>query len=1486
MRTVTSSGFVIFCLALGVTTKLRRAFTGLAAPATAELATRTEAGPEEGYEEILNRMLPAVDAGQVSSYLLMNVDVPLDAASTSDADERELLEAASSDLYWDRVIARGHLHSHPPNPMSHQGNDTKWGASQIYRRSAYAVDTHSSTLCPGPHTPSSEAPYGSLNRTAFENITPPVRTDWEPPTSSPVSSFPARSLSVSSLFPPPCSPSRYGAIGNHSMSSPDPLQLVSPATRLAGADDHHFPSTGHDAGFHMAAGLVRQDLCSNPGPSASPSSSRHLFCGFSLQPSGSRRHLSSPDPSTAPAPPTTEVNHDQISALEANASPAGGRYSMRTRQPRQLKPYAFDRMEYTHQLKHHPDAIVKFRGHRIPAESSSSSPSCSAEGDTDGAPENVSGERPSKDVRFPPHAKQKKRPRTNTHHPSAPPPAPPRVSGVQLSRGSLSPNGRSRGSSATVDRAVAVSIPDLGIDDNLEEAAAWYPDAFNDLSSALGSDDAVPLRTVQNDLRVNDTLPPQIKRRRRAPRRLPRLSPLTSPVSHSSGRSFPLSKPALLGAISLDTSSDTSSSASESTRSSDDVTLLSEESALVLVDDHAAFLAPKQECSLSQTFPKRRLRPSAYPVITDFFVRGDRGNQKRRRKHGIAPPEKHGRSKHASGNVRVKDRRNSKARVRRRPGRPQQPADLSVFTVAGGRVLSGWQRRNAVTIDTEDLAFRKALEPLAHRPRPPPIRPPSEMHHLRRLPRQILQSPVRPIASSSMSKGVDLVPSKETRRRIVVDFEIPFLSSGKVYTASSYLGKGWLYELLSIVSGTPLSHPPPAVEVDGHRLSPVSSALDYTVFLPYACDSFAKVLNDPLAMSHEEFTSWSSNMHAVCSLVSWILASPVGNHSHLIRTASLEYTGSLIARIDTVLEDSDDRAKSLCSSILFLYWFAVELLVRACVGASGSEEDLSTAISARVAGIVDRLLQVGLHATVSHVVANHELLDDFSSYPCAAELWICVVHLGTVRASGAGNFPSVVEILQQSLLATESVAQGGLHASEEIWCTLFGLSALSQFSAHGVSTSSARMGASWELVLLALDYIRLVVEPQTESDLSARSLRRRDAYIRLVVSRCLILHQRWCWRLDDDASATLFRRLVEVFKSRKFADLRGEVAGFAAFVQENDARLLAEHSNTDSAFTILLKLIYASAEQMRPALSEDEYLSRTKKLLSLVTPVGSVQLGTPRWPYDERLSMLYNRFSSLALAIRILPSAENVLYRVSLARRYVDFRGSAAPTRSVCIRAAAHLALQALDMALPVGPALEWTSEIAQILMTEFRAVAVPPADDDARGRRSESVQCIQLVLSGLLDMSRAISASAGCLFPVLAEVELGAIPTIQVLVQGIVDAHLDLALSLQEEAPPHEQHEQQQQRHPVPQPTTKNQEESQDEYGQFDLNWDDPMVLAALDDAAAPAPPTTMQYTYQSIVEHIKSAAASPVVFEAIISAFQNQRRQRQGLTAGGSVP
>ena len=217
----------------------------------------------------------------------------------------------------------------------------------------------------------------------------------------------------------------------------------------------------------------------------------------------------SPDPFTVPDNQPLHVDPNEALDIENDLGAAGGRYSMRTRQPRQLKPYAFDRLAYKHQLKHHPDAIVKLVGRRSPVESSS----CSGEGDTDGAAENSGGEHPSGEARTRLHIKGKKRHRAGGGHPSTPPPvARRRTPAVQLPSGSPLDR-RFTGPHAITNPALVASIPDIDGGDSPVEAVAWYPDAFNDLSSGLGGDD-MPPSTSQDDLGGNSTPPPRVKRRR------------------------------------------------------------------------------------------------------------------------------------------------------------------------------------------------------------------------------------------------------------------------------------------------------------------------------------------------------------------------------------------------------------------------------------------------------------------------------------------------------------------------------------------------------------------------------------------------------------------------------------------------------------------------------------------------------------------------------------------------------------------------------------------------------------------------------------------------------------------------------------------------------------------------------------------------------------------------------------------------------------
>ena len=354
----------------------------------------------------------------------------------------------------------------------------------MYHRSTTV--TRDVLLHPTSQSPSS-SPATHVSLGAIENSTTPGWSGRGPPTSSPVSPPIPTSPSVSSLRNRP----NFLRRSLEFVPSPDPLQLISPSRQHdeehgTSPSDHEMldpTSSSNGEGRHRDA----MPRSSSPPP-ISP-----------MQPSPSA------DPFVVPAPASTEANREEAYLDDGDANAAGGRYSMRTRQPRQLKPYAFDRLEYKHQLKHHPDAIVRFAGLRNPVQSSPSpTPSNAGESGSDGAAGNSASERPSDHV---PHTNGKKRRRTGANQ------APTTHQETSRVRPPTTPLGRVRRMSTSPVVDVFPRAPSSPVDDVADAPMPWYPDAFNDMSSELGSEEE-PLSVVQQPLRASQTPPPRAKRRR------------------------------------------------------------------------------------------------------------------------------------------------------------------------------------------------------------------------------------------------------------------------------------------------------------------------------------------------------------------------------------------------------------------------------------------------------------------------------------------------------------------------------------------------------------------------------------------------------------------------------------------------------------------------------------------------------------------------------------------------------------------------------------------------------------------------------------------------------------------------------------------------------------------------------------------------------------------------------------------------------------
>ncbi|KAH9936512.1 uncharacterized protein B0H18DRAFT_1164925 [Fomitopsis serialis] len=121
---------------------------------------------------------------------------------------------------------------------------------------------------------------------------------------------------------------------------------------------------------------------------------------------------------------------------------------------------------------------------------------------------------------------------------------------------------------------------------------------------------------------------------------------------------------------------------------------------------------------------------------------------------------------------------------------------------------------------------------------------------------------------------------------------------------------------------------------------------------------------------------------------------------------------------------------------------------------------------------------------------------------------------------------------------------------------------------------------------------------------------------------------------------------MEIFKSRNFANLSDETPELPSFLRHSDISLLFENKLSDTAYTLLLKLVVKAAGDTRPRNDGDHGTvgpsPKVKKLLSLCIPRGSVPFTKGKPPTSQHLSMLYNRFSAVAVAFYLEPSMGNI----------------------------------------------------------------------------------------------------------------------------------------------------------------------------------------------------------------------------------------------------
>ncbi|KAK2465640.1 hypothetical protein APHAL10511_002184 [Amanita phalloides] len=560
---------------------------------------------------------------------------------------------------------------------------------------------------------------------------------------------------------------------------------------------------------------------------------------------------------------------------------------------------------------------------------------------------------------------------------------------------------------------------------------------------------------------------------------------------------------------------------------------------------------------------------------------------------------------------------------------------------------------------------------------------------------------------------------------------MPLLPPGITFGDQTYVGKRRLEQLISTFSSTMQIPEPTPCDLRGYNLRSDMTLDDFSRTLHRIREDIVEFSTGlPEVDQVERLHEWDIVSRAVFRLLSWFRASGDDQQRGQLQRIVERNASAIVDHI----RELDLTSKSLDSAILQLDWFTVELLARAGCKASlsGSDTATSNVFHKTLALLVDHLIDLDVLSSVKAVMHGNPTSSNLAQE--SAELWVCLIHLlgaYTAHATEGGIKPLWSLVLTNLQKRDE---QSNLKASEKVWETIYCLNALSQFSVYGMTTSQPRLPAAWPLVVFALKKIRLAANATTDKNLSEASLIQRDKYIGVIALRCFHLFDKWKWQLDD--ASEVFNELGETFRSRKFANLRHEKPDYPLFMLRNDWSLLSQGAKKDSAFALFLKLIVKAGKSD----SSSELSPKFKKLLSLAIPVGSLPFTKATPPSKDDLSMLFNRFSAVAIGIYLDRASYKT--RVSHVRTYVAFAGADTTTRMAVIRGMMNLANLIRKIELPLGAMAEWISDISLALADELRSIPTLPNESKINGanqeQQPESVAwchlhiCVQMLLSSI----------------------------------------------------------------------------------------------------------------------------------------------------------
>jgi hypothetical protein len=616
----------------------------------------------------------------------------------------------------------------------------------------------------------------------------------------------------------------------------------------------------------------------------------------------------------------------------------------------------------------------------------------------------------------------------------------------------------------------------------------------------------------------------------------------------------------------------------------------------------------------------------------------------------------------------------------------------------GSRIIG--QRSKTVSINVADRSFHRALAPIKshkrqHAPNVPkpyikPNRPASaEVSTSRRLlPRGTRPAPAGVETDETREDSHDDEPLDAEEQAVLVDFGIS-VRSKITFGPDTYTGRGSLGELVNPAAGT--KH---AVFCSAHGfdLGPNVTTPQFLAVIGRIFDAlieFAVAL--PQADTEEQAQDWTRLLHATCRLVTALL--DTDEESQTLK----DRLETEIFRLTSKMREAALTADSIDWTTFTICWFGVELAIRSgfrLPSSSASRLRGTNVLQEACSILIDHLLEYGLERGMAPLINFKAGTDGSTTAHRALEMWVGVWHvMDKYRNPTSTSVNPLWRMVQTALTGRLSPTTSAFEASETAWRAIITLSSISQYKPPGVPDTPC-CPACWDVVLFALERIRFEASAEVDETVSDSGLDAHDQYIRIVAERCCLLWSRWHWPLND--AFDVLNRLAVIFRSRQFANLRHEKAEFPDFLRVNDWTLLSRRIHTESTFELALKLVYQTLLVNT---------SKVKKLLSLATPVGSLPWSKAHPPSIGDLSMLFNRFSIIAIAIHIEPRQH--ARWIQLARGYVKFGDVDATTRNAHIRGLMYLSVVMVQRSIPLDEALAWLDEMVTVLLGEPRGPTV-----------------------------------------------------------------------------------------------------------------------------------------------------------------------------------